>query len=105
MLAQQGFLIASVDTRGTPAPKGSAWRQALYLKLGILNSQEQAAALRSLLKRFDFIDSKRVGIWGWSGGGSTSLVSLFRYSDLYSTASAVAPVPDSTRHYRLYEQP
>ena len=104
MLAQQGFVIASVDTRGTPVPKGSAWRQAVYLKLGILNSQEQAAALLSLLKRFDFIDSKRVGIWGWSGGGSSSLDSLFRYPDLYSTAIAVAPVPDRHLYDSIYEE-
>jgi dipeptidyl-peptidase-4 len=104
MLAQQGFVIASVDTRGTPGPKGRAWRQSVHRQLGILNSQDQAAALRSLLKRFDFIDSKRVGIWGWSGGGSSSLDSLFRYPDLYSTAIAVAPVPDRHLYDSIYEE-
>ena len=104
MLAQQGYVIASVDTRGTPAPKGRDWRKAVYRQLGILNAREQAAATRALLQRFDFIDPQRVGIWGWSGGGSSSLDALFRYPDLYCTAIAVAPVPDRRLYDSIYEE-
>lgn len=104
MLAQQGYIVASVDTRGTPAPKGRDWRKAVYRQLGILNAQEQAAATRALLRRFDFIDPQRVGIWGWSGGGSSSLDALFRYPDLYHAAIAVAPVPDRQLYDSIYEE-
>ena len=104
MLAQQGYVIASVDTRGTPAPKGRNWRKAVYRELGIINSREQATAARSLLARFDFLDAKRVGIWGWSGGGSSSLDAIFRYPDLYHTAIAVAPVPDRKLYDSIYEE-
>jgi dipeptidyl-peptidase 4 len=104
MLAQQGYIVASVDTRGTPAPKGRDWRKAVYRQLGILNAQEQADATRALLRRFDFIDPQRVGIWGWSGGGSSSLDGLFRYPDLYRTAIAVASVPDRRLYDSIYEE-
>lgn len=104
MLAQQGYIVASVDTRGTPAPKGRDWRKAVYRQLGILNAQEQANATRALLQRFDFIDPQRVGIWGWSGGGSSSLDALFRYPNLYRTAIAVAPVADRRLYDSIYEE-
>ncbi len=104
MLAQQGYVIASVDTRGTPAPKGRDWRKAVHRQLGIMNSHEEAEAVRALLKRFIFLDPKRVGIWGWSGGGSSSLDAIFRYPDLYRTAIAVAPVPDRKLYDTIYEE-
>ncbi len=104
MLAQQGYVVASVDTRGTPAPKGRAWRKAIYRQLGILNSQEEALAVRTILQRFDFLDPKRVGIWGWSGGGSSSLDAIFRYPDLYQVAIAVAPVADRKLYDSIYEE-
>ncbi|MBL9130440.1 MAG: S9 family peptidase, partial [Verrucomicrobiaceae bacterium] len=104
MLAQQGYIVASVDTRGTPAPKGRGWRKAVHLQLSILSSREEAEAVRSLLKRFAFLDPQRVGIWGWSGGGGSSLDALFRYPDLYRTAMAVAPVPDRRLYDSIYEE-
>jgi|GEM_PF-1132624 len=104
MLAQQGYVIASVDTRGTPAPKGRAWRKAVHRQLSILSSREEAEGVRSLLKRFSFLDPQRVGIWGWSGGGGSSLDALFRYPDFYHTAMAVAPVPDRRLYDSIYEE-
>lgn len=104
MLAQQGYVIASVDTRGTPAPKGRAWRKAAHLQLGILNAREEAAGVRALLKQFTFLDSKRVGIWGWSGGGTSSLDAIFQFPDLYRTAIAVTPVPDRRLYDTIYEE-
>jgi dipeptidyl-peptidase-4 len=104
MLAQQGYVIASVDTRGTPAPKGRAWRKAAHLQLGILNAREEASGVRALLKQFTFLDPKRVGIWGWSGGGTSSLDAIFQFPDLYRTAIAVAPVPDRRLYDTIYEE-
>jgi dipeptidyl-peptidase-4 len=80
MLSQQGYVIASVDTRGTPSPRGRDWRKAVYRQLGIMNSAEEAAAVRALLERYTHLDPKRVGIWGWSGGGSSSLDAIFPLS-------------------------
>jgi dipeptidyl-peptidase-4 len=104
MLAQQGYVLVSVDTRGTPAPKGREWRKAIYRRLGVLNSEEEATAVRALLERHPYLDSQRVGIWGWSGGGSSSLDALFRYPDLYHTAIAVAPVADRALYDSIYEE-
>lgn len=104
MLAQQGYLVASVDNRGTNSPRGREWRKCVYRRIGIIAPEEQAAAARALLKRWSFADSGRVGIWGWSGGGSMSLNAIFRYPDLYHTAMAVAPNADQLLYDTIYQE-
>ena len=104
MLAQQGYIVASVDNRGTGAPRGRAWRRSVNRQIGILASQEQAAAVRALLQRWPFADPARVGVWGWSGGGSMSLNAIFRYPDLYHTAIAVAPNADQLLYDSIYQE-
>ncbi|MFO0875895.1 MAG: DPP IV N-terminal domain-containing protein [Gemmataceae bacterium] len=104
MLAQEGFVVASVDNRGTNVPRGRAWRKVVHRKVGILAPTEQAAAVRALLKRWPFVDPTRVGSWGWSGGGSMSLNALFRYPDLYRTAIAIAPVADQRLYDTIYQE-
>jgi len=103
MLAQQGYIVASVDNRGTPAPKGRAWRKIIYRKMGIVNAGDQASATREVIK-WPFIDSGRVGIWGWSGGGSSTLNAMFRYPDLYKVGVSVAPVPDIRYYDTIYQE-
>jgi dipeptidyl-peptidase-4 len=103
MLAQQGYAVACVDNRGTPCPRGRDWRKAAYRKIGTLASRDQAAAARELLKR-PYLDPKRVGVWGWSGGGSMTLNLLFRHPDLYHTGMAVAPVPDMRLYDTIYQE-
>lgn len=104
MLAQQGFVVASVDNRGTNVPRGREWRKAVHRKIGIVAPTEQAAAVRELLKRWPFVDPSRVGSWGWSGGGSMSLNALFRHPDLYRTGIAVAPVADQRLYDTVYQE-
>lgn len=104
MLAQQGYLVMSVDNRGTPAPRGRAWRKSIYRQIGILASADQAAAVRALLKQRPYMDPARIAIWGWSGGGSMSLNAIFRYPDLYQTALAVAPVPNQRHYDTIYQE-
>ncbi len=94
----------SFDNRGTPAPRGRAWRKAVYRKVGILAPAEQAAALRAVLAKHHYLDSKRVAIWGWSGGGSMSLNAIFKYPRLYQTAMAVAPVANERYYDTIYEE-
>lgn len=104
MLAQQGYVVASVDNRGTITPRGRAWRKVVHRQVGILAPREQAAAARALLARWPWVDPARVGIWGWSGGGSMSLHALFRYPELYRLAMAVAPNPDQRLYDTIYQE-
>jgi dipeptidyl-peptidase 4 len=103
MLTQHGYAVACVDNRGTPCPRGRDWRKTVYRRIGTLASEEQAAAARELLKR-PYLDATRVGVWGWSGGGSMTLNLLFRYPDLYRTGMAVAPVPDMRLYDTIYQE-
>ena len=104
MLAQQGNVVIAVDNRGTPQPRGRAWRKSIYLQIGILASADQAAAVRTLLKERPYLDADSVAIWGWSGGGSMSLNAIFRYPELYHTAMSVAPVPDMRLYDTIYQE-
>src|SRR5207248_3646743 len=93
-LTSAGYLVASFDNHGTPAPRGREWRKIVYGNVGQLSSQQQAAALQSLEKTHPYIDPNRVGVWGWSGGGTETLDLMFRYPDVYSVGVSVASVPD-----------
>lgn len=104
MLAQQGYIVVSVDNRGTPAPRGRAWRKAIYRKNGRVNSADQAGAVKALLAKNSFIDPSRVAIWGWSGGGVSTLNAMFRYPDIYKVGMAVAPVPDQRFYDTIYTE-
>jgi dipeptidyl-peptidase-4 len=103
-LANDGFIVVSVDNRGTPAPKGAAWRKVVYGAIGDLSSKEQAAATRALIARHRFIDPERVAIWGWSGGASNTLNAMFRFPDVFKVGVAVAPVPDQRLYDTIYQE-
>ena len=92
-VAELGYLVVSIDNRGTPAPKGAAWRRAVFRSLGPLSTEEQAEGLIELARTRPFVDLTRVGIWGWSGGGSNTLNAMFRRPDIYHVGVAVAPKP------------
>ena len=93
MIADLGYLVVSIDNRGTPAPKGAAWRRAVFGSLGPLSTEEQAAGLQELGRMRSYVDLSRVGIWGWSGGGSNTLNAMFRKPDVYHVGIAVAAKP------------
>jgi dipeptidyl-peptidase-4 len=93
VIADLGYIVVSIDNRGTPCPKGAAWRRAIAGSLGPLSTEEQAAGLKELGRLRPYIDLTRVGIWGWSGGGSNTLNALFRKPDAYQLGIAVAPKP------------
>ena len=103
-LADKGYVVMSLDNRGTPAPRGRAWRKSIYQKVGVLSAQDQAAGLRAIIAKYSFVDPSRIGIWGWSGGGSMTLNMMFRYPDLYKTGMAVAPVPDLRLYDTIYQE-
>jgi dipeptidyl-peptidase 4 len=104
MLAERGYVVMSFDNRGTPAPRGRDWRKVVYRQVGILAPAEQAAALRQVLAQRPYLDPQRVGIWGWSGGGSMALNAIFKYPKLYHTAMAVAPVADQRYYDTIYQE-
>lgn len=104
MLAQQGYVVMSFDNRGTKAPRGRQWRKSIYKQIGILPPKDQAAAVRAVIKDRSYIDPERIGIWGWSGGGSSSLQAIFKYPELYKTAIAVAPVPNQRYYDTIYQE-
>jgi dipeptidyl-peptidase-4 len=103
-LADDGYLIASFDNAGTPAPKGHAWRKIIYGSVGVLSSKQQATALRSLAAIHPYVDLDRVGVFGWSGGGSMTLNLMFRSPELYKVGVAGAPVPDQALYDSIYQE-
>ncbi len=103
MLTQQGYLVASVDQRGTPSPKGRDWRKAVLNRMGGLRVDEQSAAARAIAQR-PYVDSTRIGVWGWSGGGTSTLHLMFRAPELYKVGISVAPVPDVRNYDTIYQE-
>ncbi len=97
MLAQRGYLVVSVDNRGTGA-RGRAWRKITYKQLGVIETRDQAAAARAI-GRLPFVDSTRMGMWGWSYGGFMSLNVMTQTPDVFSMAISVAPVT----HWKYYD--
>jgi len=93
VVADLGYLVVSIDNRGTPAPKGAAWRRSIFGSLGPLSTEEQEAGLKELGRMRPYVDLSRVGIWGWSGGGSNTLNAMFRKPDSYHVGIAVVPKP------------
>jgi dipeptidyl-peptidase-4 len=103
-LSDDGYLVGSFDNRGTPAPKGREWRKIVYGSVGVLASKDQTAAVRALAASRPYVDLERVGVYGWSGGGSMTLNLLFRSPDLFKVGVAGAPVPDQTLYDSIYQE-
>jgi dipeptidyl-peptidase-4 len=104
LLTQQGIVVMSLDNRGTPAPRGREWRKMVYRQVGILGPDDQAAATKQVLAERPYLDPQRVGVWGWSGGGSMTLNLLFKYPDIYQTGIAVAAVSDQRYYDTIYQE-
>lgn len=103
-LAQQGYVVMSVDPRGTNMPKGREWRKSIYGKVGTIGPQDHAKAVELLLAKYPFIDKERVGIWGWSGGGSSTMHAMFKYPEIYKTGIAVAGVSLQNLYDTIYQE-
>jgi dipeptidyl-peptidase-4 len=103
-VADLGYIVVSIDNRGTPAPKGAVWRRAVFGSLGPLSTEEQAAGLKALARLCPFVDLSRVAIWGWSGGGSNTLNALFRKPDAYHVGIAVVPKPQPQYYWAEYQE-
>jgi dipeptidyl-peptidase-4 len=97
MLAQKGYIVVSVDNRGTGA-RGRRFETLTYLHLGRYEAQDQIDAARWLAAR-SWVDGSRIGIWGWSYGGYMSSLAAGIGGSVFRAAIAVAPVTD----WRLYD--
>lgn len=102
-MAEDGYIHISLDNRGTPAPKGRAWRKAIYRKIGQINIRDQAMGAKKLISE-GYIDPERVAVWGWSGGGSSTLNLLFQYPEIYKTGISIAPVTNSLYYDNIYTE-
>ena len=104
LMVQKGYILISVDNRGTPALKGRNWRKSIYRKIGVINAKDQAMATKAIIKKYAFLDANRIAVWGWSGGGSMTLNLLFRYPDIYQTGVSVAPVGNQLLYDNVYQE-
>jgi dipeptidyl-peptidase-4 len=102
-MAEDGYIYISIDNRGTPVPKGRAWRKAIYRKIGQLNISDQAMAASEILK-WDFVDTSRIAVWGWSGGGTATLNLMFQHPEIYKTGIAVAAVANALTYDNIYQE-
>jgi dipeptidyl-peptidase-4 len=102
-MADDGYIYMSVEGRGAPAPKGALWRKSIYKNIGIINIRDQAMAAKEILK-WPFVDSTRIAVHGWSGGGSSTLNLMFQYPDIYKTGIAVAAVGWQLSYDNIYQE-
>ncbi|TWO33310.1 S9 family peptidase [Seonamhaeicola sediminis] len=96
-LAQQGYIVACVDGRGT-GYKGADFKKVTYLNLVKYETEDQIEAAK-ILGELPYIDADRIGIWGWSYGGHMSTNCLLKGNDVFKMAIAVAPVTS----WRFYD--
>lgn len=103
-LTQLGYVVMSLDARGTPAPKGRDWRKALFQRIGVTSSLDWDQAVQKLGEQHAWLDRSRLAIWGWSGGGAMTLNMLFRYPDRFAAGMSVAPVTDIALYDTIYQE-
>lgn len=103
-LANQGYIIVSIENRGARSPRGREWRKCIYGEVGTLAAEDQAQGIKDLINRFSFIDASRIGITGWSGGGSQTLNCMFRYPEVFHTGIAIAFVADQRLYDTIYQE-
>ena len=103
-LAEQGYVVVSIENRGANAPRGREWRKCIYGEVGTLASRDQAQGIQALVKKYPFLDASRIGITGWSGGGSQTLNCMFRYPEVFSTGIAIAFVADQRLYDTIYQE-
>jgi len=102
LLAQRGFAVLHADNRGT-GTRGRAFAQAAYHNFGPVQLEDQLAVVDSVLAQFPQLDSKRLGWWGWSWGGTFTLYAL-THSDRFRAGVAVAPVTDWRNYDSIYTE-
>ena len=103
-LSEDGYVYVTFDGRGTPSPKGRAWRKAIYRNIGRINVRDMAMGAKAVFEKYDFIDTTRVAVHGWSGGGTATLNCLFQYPEIFHTGIAVAAVANQLTYDNIYQE-
>ena len=103
-LAEDGYVYVTFDGRGTPSPKGRAWRKAIYRQIGRVNVRDMAMGAKAVFDKYTFIDTSRVAVHGWSGGGTATLNCLFQYPEIFHTGIAVAAVANQLTYDNIYQE-
>ena len=102
-MQKDGYIYMAVEGRGAPAPKGREWRKSIYHNIGNINIRDQAMAAKEILK-WDYVDKDRIAVWGWSGGGSTTLNLLMQYPEIYQTGISIAAVDNQLNYDNIYQE-
>ena len=103
-LGEDGYVYVTFDGRGTPSPKGRAWRKAIYRNIGRINVRDMAMGAKAVFEKYEFIDTSRVAVHGWSGGGTATLNCLFQYPEIFHTGIAVAAVANQLTYDNIYQE-
>lgn len=103
-MSKEGYILVSVDNRGTPSLRGAEWRKSIYGQLGRINIHDQAMAAKKLLEEHPYFDKDRVAVWGWSGGGSSTLNLMFQFPEIYKTGISIAAVDNLLFYDNIYEE-
>ena len=102
-MSRDGYIYISIENRGAPAPKGREFRKSIYKNIGLLNIRDQADAAKQIIE-WPFVDKDRVAVWGWSGGGSSTLNLMFQYPQIYKTGIAVAGISNQLTYDNIYQE-
>ena len=102
-MSADGYFQVGVDNRGTPSLKGAAWRKSIYRKIGTINVRDMAMAAKKILAQ-PYFDKDRIAVWGWSGGGSSTLNLLFQYPEIFKTGIAIAAVGNQLFYDNIYQE-
>jgi len=103
-IAEDGYVQVAIDNRGTPVLKGAAWRKAIYRKIGIINVRDMALGFKKLMEQNAYFDQDRIAVWGWSGGGASTLNLMFQYPAIFKTGIAIAAVTNQLNYDNIYQE-
>ena len=103
-MRDEGYVQVSIDNRGTPMLKGAPWRKSIYRKIGVINIQDMAEGFKKLMAEKTYFDKDRIAVWGWSGGGSSTLNLMFKYPEIFKTGIAVAAVGNQLFYDNVYQE-
>lgn len=103
-IRKDGYVQVAIDNRGTPMLKGAAWRKSIYRKVGDINVRDMAMGFKKLAEMNPYFDKDRVAVWGWSGGGSSTLNLLFRHPEIFQTGISIAAVANQLFYDNIYQE-
>jgi dipeptidyl-peptidase-4 len=103
-IREDGYVQVAIDNRGTPMLRGAAWRKSIYRKIGILNIRDMAMGFKKMMSERSYFDTSRIAVWGWSGGGSSTLNLMFQHPETFKTGIAIAAVANQLFYDNVYQE-